>query len=274
MKPGLTLFQGIFVSMLIHGALVAPVFVLRLAGDGAPVAPRAELLDLDFLGIKSKKQVEEKISGDEEAQEEKPPIATAAAPPPPTAQPRARKERAPKAAPPPKQAPEAREEQVADDPSSQTRIEAFAPPPPVATAAPEMPEQNEPPRADAPGVLVAPQAVRAPGAEMDQRQQSLEDEKKKNEEAIRQYLAKLHRAISPYVKFPPEARNLTATAMPKVRFRVDEGGHIVDDRVEILLSSGHPALDQAAIRATRHGAPFPNPPRAMTIAMRIEFSVK
>ncbi|MDR2164705.1 MAG: hypothetical protein LBO00_05665 [Zoogloeaceae bacterium] len=33
-------------------------------------------------------------------------------------------------------------------------------------------------------------------------------------------------------------------------------------------------MDQAAIRATRHGAPFPIPPRAMTIAMRIEFIVK
>jgi protein TonB len=274
MQRGITLFQGILLSLLIHAALAAPVILLpRFSWK---TEPQQEVLNLDFLGIKGKEQVAEKILGEELPQNEK----IAQVKPPEPARPRqpVPPRQTPRETPRP---PQQETPRAPAPPDFSSPVVVETPPPPT----PDVPQETavmtaasqRPPEANtqSANIDIAPaQAARTQGADTERQQQSLEDEKKKNEEATRRYLAQLHRAISPYVKFPSEARNLTASVMPKVRFSVDESGHIVDDHVEIVTSSGHPAIDQAAIRATRHGAPFPKPPRAMTIAMRVEFSIR
>jgi len=62
----------------------------------------------------------------------------------------------------------------------------------------------------------------------------------------------------------------------RLEIRLRESGEL--GRVVLLRSSGHPALDEAAIRTVEAAGPFPFPaglpPRALTIHLPVVFELR
>jgi protein TonB len=119
--------------------------------------------------------------------------------------------------------------------------------------------------ADLPHVVVQ-------GAEVDRRQEQIDLEKQRQNQ-LRQYGTQIYRKIAHNLSFPNDAKGTRLTGKPKIRFIVGAGGEIVGP-VEIIASSGHPALDQAAIRAAQASVPFPPPYKTnLPVVMSVDFSV-
>lgn len=63
-------------------------------------------------------------------------------------------------------------------------------------------------------------------------------------------------------QYPPEAKTNLVEGKLKVLFTLTRNGDM--ERIRILASSGHPVLDQEALRAVRAASPFPPFPGHMT----------
>jgi protein TonB len=109
-------------------------------------------------------------------------------------------------------------------------------------------------------------------AEADRQQEHIDLEKQRQNQ-ISQYGTQIYRKIARNLSFPNDAKGTRLTGKPKIRFVVSANGEIAGP-VEIVVSSGHPALDQAAIRAAQASAPFPPPYKPnLPVAMSVNFSV-
>jgi periplasmic protein TonB len=75
------------------------------------------------------------------------------------------------------------------------------------------------------------------------------------------YRAAVGAAVSRRVRFPDGARSQGTSGIAKVRFTIDPSGRIVS--VTLVQSAGHPALDAAALAATRAGSSVPPIPEGL-----------
>jgi len=71
------------------------------------------------------------------------------------------------------------------------------------------------------------------------------------------------------LEFPPEAIEKGWHGCLKIAFLVHCDGRI--DSIRVLASSGHPLLDQSAVDAVKHAAPYPKSPRKVEIQMPISY---
>jgi len=73
-------------------------------------------------------------------------------------------------------------------------------------------------------------------------------------------------------QYPPEAREKQVQGRVLVRFVITNDGHL--SSLEIVKSSRHDVLDQAALAAVRNAAPFPRPPTDMfKEQLRVELTI-
>ncbi len=69
------------------------------------------------------------------------------------------------------------------------------------------------------------------------------------------YYASVAAAVRRRLRFPEQARSQGTSGVAKVRFSIDSSGTIIS--VTLVQSAGHPALDAAALAATRAGSSVP-----------------
>jgi len=74
------------------------------------------------------------------------------------------------------------------------------------------------------------------------------------------------------LSFPPEAVDKGWDGSVKVSFTVQCDGRV--DSIHVMTSSGHSVLDQSAIDAVKHAAPYPKSPKKVEIQMPISYKFK
>lgn len=225
---------GLTASLALHGLLA----LAWLSADWTrPPPPRHDQLLVELFGMVSNRQVEQKQRGSETEQEGR-----QATPPTPRETPR----------------PEPRK---------------IAKPAPTVQKAPSPVRVAEPQKVEQPQAAVAPPASGqvVKGVEEQQEQQTVA-QRESDAAVIRRYAASLTKAIQNKLSYPDEARDWGYTGSPTIRFTVTESGDILPNSLAIHKSSGHPALDEAALRAARASTPLPRPPRQMTVALVVSFA--
>jgi protein TonB len=91
------------------------------------------------------------------------------------------------------------------------------------------------------------------------------------------YYAAVAAAVRRRLRFPEVARSQGTSGIAKVRFSIDPSGAIIS--VILVQSAGHPALDAAAMAATRPGSsvpPIPDglPPRLPPFEIPLNFDLR
>jgi len=86
-----------------------------------------------------------------------------------------------------------------------------------------------------------------------------------------QYFARLRAALQSRLRFPSTMQNQGIGGVVRIRFTLDDSGRIVSS--SLASSSGHPALDEAALATARPGSSVPAAPssvseRSYTIPLR------
>ncbi|WP_275784257.1 energy transducer TonB [Pararhizobium gei] len=80
------------------------------------------------------------------------------------------------------------------------------------------------------------------------------------------YDGKVRARLNRSFRFPAAAKRDGARGVVQVQFTVSSGGEA--GSIRIVRSSGHPALDQAALEAVRRASPFPNIPESAGISSK------
>lgn len=131
---------------------------------------------------------------------------------------------------------------------------------PVQVAKEEAPQDRTP---------STPSAPPTQGAEEQQRQQTLRNDTPVD--VMRRYLAGLKKQVKAQIVYPSDARQAGLTGAPEVAFSIGADGQLVAGSLTVRKSSGHPQLDEAALRAVRAAAPFSPPPFPMSPKLEIPF---
>ncbi|MFP4169219.1 MAG: energy transducer TonB [Desulfonatronovibrionaceae bacterium] len=87
------------------------------------------------------------------------------------------------------------------------------------------------------------------------------------------YLELLKMRVGAFKKYPQKARSQGRQGRAKVRFTINKSGEVKE--VRIIASSGHKALDKAAVDAVHRAAPFPSTPGGMfdyPLSLQVEVS--
>ncbi|THF60323.1 cell envelope integrity protein TolA [Pseudothauera rhizosphaerae] len=236
------LWPWLLVSLGVHGALTLP----WMHGWEEKKPPeRRQPLNLDFLGVLAERQAQAQQQGAQETQ-------------------------APQEAGEPKPAPQPRPKQEARK-KQPKRVESDKPLVVAEKPIEEPPAEQTPPPAPPAGDAGArPQDASVEGLAMERQQQHI-DAPRTEEEALRRYLTWVHRKVQGQLAYPAEVRRALQKGATKVGFRIGLQGEIVGNRVDVLGSSGHPALDQSAVDAVIKAAPFPPPMRELRVAFNIGF---
>ena len=225
------------VSLLLH------TLVMQLMhAQPAKPPPHREVLIVEWGGVVSNQQLEEKHQGETlpSSQQQKPIEA-------PKEKPK-KVNKTPRKAPEPLKAPQPLERSESK-PEPQTQAQA------------------EPQPAQQSASATAPQGVDA--QQIAQQLAARESELS----LMRKYLAGLKQAIQSHLEYPQEARepgNLGAAVI--LRFTLTESGDILAGSLSINKSSGSAVLDAKALEAAQSAAPMARPPRQMTVTITVVFA--
>jgi protein TonB len=138
------------------------------------------------------------------------------------------------------------------------------PPPPPEPEPPPVPEAPKPPPpAPKPRPRRAPAAAAPPPARVARAEESRAAQRLAEVEAAQlmlreRYLKEVMRKLERHLRYPLAARLAGETGRVSVRFSVAPDGSV--HSIALQRSSGHPALDAAALDAVRRAAPFPPSP--------------
>jgi len=245
---------GFFFSLLFHGALLL-LFAISVTLSGAPSAPKASRLIVDFVeGMK-------KTTESEEAKEPEKLAAVSNS---------VKKETFKKKTPPVQKTPspikktvEVAEKTAPPEKSAVEAVEQMAQPEPAPPKEEPLPTMSE---------LI-------PSYEQMTKTMTLDTEMPDAEEGSSvslntsefkyiSYFSRLKNRIQEVWKYPEAARRAGLQGKLKIRFTVDAGGRLL--AVKIVKSSGIPILDDEAIKAIRRAAPFDAMPRNLGEKLSID----
>ena len=246
---GLGLFS-LAVSLALHGWLATGL----LSESRREPPPKREQLLVQFVGMVSKRQIEQKQPGDDSARSV--PKALASVP-----QEIAKKVMAPR--PPARKAPIPVKVRVPPG-KTETRPRPEQQPQPVQQAEQQAEQQ---------GVGFTPPASEQTMStgESHQMQQTLKS-RETEMSLIRTYLASLKQAIQNHLEYPREALDVGYVGAPAIRFTITESGDILPGSLAIHKSSGSAMLDEKALQAARGAAPMAKPPRQMAVTITVAFT--
>lgn len=145
----------------------------------------------------------------------------------------------------------------AEPPATDTPPSAAAPNPEPAPEPPSEPDTEtstppEVPESPAPSVEDPPTAAPAPAPAPAPLPVSYDEERAA-------YLRKFNAAIERHKQYPPQSRRMGRQGRVALLIGINAAGEL--ERLEVASSSGHLALDNAALEAVRAAAPFPPPPQ-------------
>lgn len=89
---------------------------------------------------------------------------------------------------------------------------------------------------------------------------------------IQRNFTAIQRRIRDRLRYPPQARRSGIQGAVEVSFTLHPDGKVRD--VSILTTSGHEALDQAAVAAVHDAAPFPPPQTAARLVIPVVFKLR
>lgn len=260
---------GLAVSLAAHG-LIAALFWLMPGWLQAKAPTDTHALQMELFGMLSNRQEQEQQQGLPET------------PPPP--QPQAAPEPAPEPPPPDEPIPEPEpvptpEPEPEPEPVPEPEPEPLPEPPPPDIKPPEpSPVQVKPPAKPKPkpapvarpaaSARPAPPVIRQ-GAEVARVQQTIAPPDMQT--LMQAYVRELSRMLQRSLVYPREARREGHVGSTTVRFSITENGNILPGSLSIQRSSGHAILDEQALQTARNSAPYPAPPRPMTVSIAIAF---
>jgi periplasmic protein TonB len=88
------------------------------------------------------------------------------------------------------------------------------------------------------------------------------------------YMARLSKRLQAHLVYPEETRKHGVEGVSTIRFTITESGGIKGDSLRLLKSSGYAALDSNALKSALASEPFEKPPRELTVAIAVEFTVE
>lgn len=228
-------FGLVFLSLAVSLALHAGLAMGLLNEKRSEPPKREQLLMVEFIGMVSNRQLEQKQMGNDSAR--KAPVS-----------------------PPEKKAKMA----TASAHTASTPVRAKEQMEKTETK----PEQEQQPVKAAPSVS---EQTMPQGSEVQQIQQTLKP-RESEESLIRKYLAGLKRAIQNHLEYPQEAQDTDSIGAPVIRFIITESGDILPNSLSIQKSSGSILLDEKALQAARGAAPMAKPPRQMAVTITVAFT--
>lgn len=251
---------GLAVSLAVHG-LIAALFWLMPAWLQAKAPPDTQALQMELFGMLSNRQEQEQQQGLPDT----PPPQPQAAPEPPPAEPSPGLEPEPEPEPPPDPVPE-----PIPEPPPELPPPAIEPPEPSPVQV-KPPAKPKPKPKPAPAARPsAPQPPPAPkGAEVARVQQTIASPDMQT--LMQAYVRELSRMLQRSLVYPREARREGYVGSTTVRFSITEDGTILPGSLSIQRSSGYAILDEQALKTARSNAPFPAPPKSMTVSITIAF---
>jgi len=91
------------------------------------------------------------------------------------------------------------------------------------------------------------------------------------------YIQEIRREFEEHMSYPKEARTRRLQGVAVVRLIINEDGSLMD--IEIVESSGHPVIDNAALQTVRRASPLPRIPESMRVGrlelvLPISFSLR
>ncbi len=245
---------GFFFSLLFHGALLL-IFALSAALSGAPSAPKARRLIVDFVeGMR-------KPAEGEEAEEPKKLAAVSN---------KVKKETFKKKTPPVskkpsplKKAVEMRSKKPAPKKRALEAMEQMAQQKPVQPKVEPLPTMSE---------LIPSYEQMTKSITLDTEIPDAEEGSavslNTSEFKYISYFSRLKNRIQEVWKYPEAARRSNLQGKLKIRFTVDSTGALL--AVKVVKSSGVPILDDAAIKAIKRAAPFDTMPRNLGKKLSID----
>ena len=87
---------------------------------------------------------------------------------------------------------------------------------------------------------------------------------------LNRYAASIKSALQNRARYPEAARSQGVSGIATMRFTIDRSGQILN--ASLVRSAGHPALDQAALTATRPGSSLPPAPASLS-QQQLTFSI-
>lgn len=130
----------------------------------------------------------------------------------------------------------------------------------------EEPKPVEHQPAPAPPIVASTETVQ-------QRQQTIRPAENETEKT-RRYLGRLTKQLRGNLVYPEMVRRHGVEGITMIAFVVMENGHIKEGTLRVIKSSGYAALDTNALQAARVSAPFEKPPKELSVATGVSFSVK
>ncbi len=246
-RARLTIYHGFALSLGLHSSLAFPFII------PAFWSPKVEhdTIVLDMDGDVGDRQQEEKILDETKGQVKEDEV----------------KERE---APPPKQQATAAPQSMAS-PTEQEQEEP---------SAIEKNSQPAPPKTDETPPAPTETAQKKIAAQAD-RSGSERDVKGADEAQIKQafgektqmaaFQKNLSDKIAQNLSYPKGSQKALLKGVPKVSFTVMMDGRLRPDTLKIAKSSGQPQLDESALKTIRASAPFPIPPRELTVTIDVDY---
>jgi periplasmic protein TonB len=233
----LTLFHGLLASFVLHSAIATP-FVLH--GLETPPDDDSSLV-IELQAPVAERQVEQQTvmqtKGEAAPVDTKPPATPEPSPP---------------------------VEQTEQMPVTNDGTQ----PPMTPTPAPVTPTEASPP---VPKANAGDSAQSSKGAAQQQQDASTIVSERV---LLELYVKTLAKNVQNNVAYPDEARREGLHGTAEVSFTIMADGLIRADTLKIIDSSGQPKLDAAALKTIRESAPFPPPPKELTISIALDFARK
>lgn len=137
---------------------------------------------------------------------------------------------------------------------------------------PETPEKEKKPQEKPPAEARRRAAVEAPAAETASASRTVTGGSGKG--TPQAWQSRLVAHLERRKRYPPEARTRREEGAAMVFFRIDGDGRVISTR--LVRSSGHPALDAAAVALVQRASPVPAPPpdAPQEITVPISYSVR
>jgi periplasmic protein TonB len=269
-----TLAHGVLASLILHGALLAPIFAL---GGASPEKP--SLLVVELQGVAGDSQSE-----DEAQSQVRGSVGRSAPEPPPEPAPKPESAQQPAQQPMPQPEQAAEASQTLPPPRDRapdaTEASPAAPPTQVAESVsphePAQPTEQKPAEQPlaappaAPPVAPVAGAENVKGADEASASQTLADARR-DAGRLQAYSALLSRKVQHSLIYPRAGRAAGLQGITRIAFAIDGDGRIRPGSLRVAESSGQLQLDASALESVRHCDPFDPPPHPISIVIAVNY---
>lgn len=119
-----------------------------------------------------------------------------------------------------------------------------------------------------------PGVAQQQGGEQQQSAQTIQRSAELQMDALRAYVKRLSKKIQGKLIYPKAGKKAGLQGTATVSFKILPDGAINPDSVRVVTSSGKDELDASAMKTVATCAPFPPPPKEITVTMAVTYAPK